>query len=577
MVTVCFFILPAIHVLPFIASVLAVPTPRSSDAPWVTLDYGAFQGFYSAGDTESFLGMPFAQPPVGPLRFNKPVPPQPFSDVRNATLFGNACPQQPLLAPNESLPDIPGLSGTTQYLLELVSSSLVSNASEDCLYLNVVRPAGVSEGVDLPVIVWIYGGGFENGDASAYNGTQIVSRSLSLKSPVIFVSFNYRLNAFGFLGGKEVQAAGVGNLGLLDQRLALEWVQKYISHFGGNSQQVILWGESAGSISVMLQMVAYDGQLNGLFRGVVMESGAASPIHDIAFPPAQEKYNFLLERTNCTSASDTLDCLRQAPYESIRDAVLQTPPLLSYQALNTSWQPMIDGVFLKQSIRQSLRQGSYPRVPAILGDVDDEGTLFSLYSFNVTDESQFIDYIQNNFLVGVTQAEINKVSKVYPKDPSLGSPYGVGTNDTLTPEYKRISSFQGDFYFQVPRRYALSYLSRTQNVWSYLWKRYKYVPGIGSFHGSDLQEFYDLTGNSDWVGTDALVNFAYTLNPNAPSNGYPSGAASSLLSNVFWPQYYRHSPQLLTFEDPNVLTLTNDTYRAKQFKFLNELQDIMGL
>ncbi|KAF8550231.1 alpha/beta-hydrolase [Imleria badia] len=598
MVLVCSFISPAIQVLAFIASTLAVPTSRSTEAPLVTLDYGAFQGFDSAGDTESFLGMPFAQPPVGKLRFNNPVPPQPFSGIRNAIWFGNACPQQPAFGANGAnvtVADSPGLSILLPYL-GILPGTLVNNTSEDCLYLNVVRPAGVSEGADLPVIVWIYGGAFEDGDASGYNGTQIVSRSLSLKSPVIYVSFNYRLNAFGFLGGKEVQAAGLGNFGLFDQRLALQWVQKYIRSFGGNPQQVILWGESAGSISVMLQMVAYDGQLDGLFQGGVMSSGSASPIYDITLQQAQRNYDLLLEQTNCTATNDTLDCLRQAPYDSIQNAVLQTPSIFSYQATNLSWGPLIDGVFLKQSIRQSLSQGKYAQVPAIFGDVDDEGTLFSLFNLNVTTNDQFLEYIQTNFLVGATQKEIEKVGMVYPEDPTLvgiefcfprtamiyyvfcqGSPYDVGINDTLTPEYKRISSFLGDFYFQAPRRYTLHYLSRTQDVWSYLWKRNKYIPTLGSFHGTDLQTFYDLTGSSDWVGTDAIVNFAYTLNPNVPPKGYPSGAAPSQLSNVCWPRYHHHRPLLLTFEDPNVLTLTNDTYRAEAIKVLDEIQHRMGL
>ncbi|KAF8452562.1 Alpha/Beta hydrolase protein [Boletus edulis BED1] len=567
---------PALRVLALAASTLASPTARATGAPLVTLDYGAFQGFGSAGGTESFLGVPFAQPPLGQLRFNNPVPPQPFSGIRNATWFGNACPQQPVLGPNESFPDNPGLNGITKYLGELQPHGIVA-ASEDCLYLNVVRPAGVSAGANLPVVVWIYGGAFESGDASAYNGTQIVSRSLDLKSPVIYVSFNYRMNAFGFLGGKEVQAAGLGNFGLYDQRFALQWVQKYILLFGGNPKQVILWGQSSGSISVMLQMVAYDGQLGGLFQGAVMESGSASPMHDITIQQAQDDYDFLVEQANCTAANDTLNCLRQAPYQTIINAVLQTTPLLSYQALNISWRPLVDGVFLKQSTRQSLSEGKYARVPAILGDVDDEGTLFSLYSFNVTTNEQFLDYIQTIFLVGATEDEINSVEKLYPDDPTLGSPYSVGTNDTLTPEYKRISSFQGDFYFHVPRRYALSYLSCTQNVWSYLWKRDKFVPGVGSFHESDLQEFYDLTGSSDWVGADALVNFAYTLNPNVPTHGYPSGAAPSLLSDISWPQYQAPSVQLLTFEDQNVLTFTDDTFRAEAIEFLDEMQERMDL
>ncbi|KAF8125294.1 sterol esterase [Boletus edulis] len=463
------------------------------------------------------------------------------------------------------------------------------------LYLNVVKPAGVRAGANLPVVVWIYGGAFETGDASGFNGTQIVSRSMELKTPVIYVSFNYRLNAFGFLGGKEVQAAGLGNFGLYDQRFALQWVQKYIYLFGGNPQQVIISGQSAGATSVLVQMVVYDGQSDGLFHGGVMVSGSVNPNFDISYPRAQGYYDFLVAQTNCSIASDTLDCLRQAPYESIYSAVMQIPSVYSYQAVNLSWGPLVDGVFLKQSTRQSLSQGKYAQVPAILGDVDDEGTFFSLTNLNVTTNDEFMEYLESkyvnvhssvaslltkhandSFLVGVPQQEIQKVGRVYEEDPTLGSPYGVGTNDTLTPEYKRIASFQGDFYFQAPRRYTLRHLSRTQGVWSYLWKRNKTIPTLGSFHGSDLQEFYDVTGNTDWVGTDALVNFAYTLNPNVPPNGYPFGATQSLLANVYWPQYHPHNPQLLTFEDSDVLTLTNDTYRAEQINVLDQVQDLMG-
>lgn len=542
----------------------------------MTLDYGIFQGFSSAFSTESFLGVPFAQPPVGNLRFNKPVPPSSFTGVHNATWYGNACPQMPLLAPGVPLPDNPGLSGVGFYLGELQPQGIVA-ASEDCLYVNVVRPAGVSAGAKLPVVVWLYGGAFMAGDASGYNGTSVVARSVGLKTPIVYVSLNYRLNSFGFLGGKEVQEAGLGNLGLYDQRLALEWVQKYISTFGGDPERVILWGQSAGSISVMLHMVAYDGNLNGLFQGAVMESGSAALLQDITSTKQQENYDFLVAQTNCNTASDTLSCLRQAPYQAILNTTLETNALLSYESLNITWGPVVDGVILKQTVRESLRAGKYARVPAILGDVDDEGTLFSLYSLNVTTNDQFLEYIRTVFLVGRSDTEINLVGKLYPDDPTQGSPFGVGTNDALTPEYKRISAFLGDFYFQAPRRYALSIMSATQNVWSYLWKRDKFAPGIGSFHESDLQEFYDLTGTTDWVGADALINFAYTLNPNAPEGGYPTGAASSLLSNLNWRQWAPWCPELLTFEDPDVLTFTNDTFRVAAMAYLNYLADHMGL
>ncbi|KIM54024.1 hypothetical protein SCLCIDRAFT_1222315 [Scleroderma citrinum Foug A] len=558
--------------VPALQFALSVIAASDSGSPIVTLDYGSFQGFCSASSTVSFLGIPFAQPPVGNLRLNKPVPPSSLGPgVNNATSYANACPQMPTYPPGVTLPDNPGMAGAVAYLNEFLPQSIVA-ASEDCLYVNVVKPAGVCSGGDLPVAVYIYGGGFTEGYASAYNGTNIVGRSVGLNAPIIYVSFNYRLNVFGFLGGKEVQQAGLGNLGLHDQRMALEWVQKYISVFGGDPEKVIIWGQSAGGISVMSQIVAYDGHANGLFRGAVMQSGSAFPL-----APQQENYDFIVAQTNCSATNDTLSCLRQAPYEAIMNAMEHTTYLNSYQSLNMTWAPLVDGVILKHTLRESLSMDKYARVPAIFGDVDDEGTFFSLFSFNVTTSDQFLEYIQTVFLVGLNESDINLVGKLYPDDPTQGSPFGVGMNDTITPEYKRISAFQGDLYFQAPRRHALGIMSTTQNVWSYLWKRDKYIPVLGSFHTTDLQEFYDFTGTSDWVGADAVINFAHALNPNVPQGGYPSGGVSSLLSGLNWQQWTPSCPELLTFEDPDVLTFSNDTFREEAVAYLNCLSDQMGV
>ncbi|KIM54296.1 hypothetical protein SCLCIDRAFT_1222166 [Scleroderma citrinum Foug A] len=463
----------------------------------------------------------------------------------------------PPYPPGVTFPDNSGLSGATAYLTEFLPNPSVT-ASEDCLYVNVVRPAGVCSGADLPVVVVR---GFTEGYASGYNGTGIVSRSVGLNAPIIY----------------EVQQAGLGNLGLHDQRMALEWVQKYISTFGGDPEKVIIWGQSAGAISIMSQIVAYDGNVDGLFRGAVMQSGSAFPLHDIASVPQQENYDFIVAQTNCSGANDTLSCLRQAPYEAVMNAMEHTGYFNSYKSLNLTWAPLVDGDILKHTLRESLSMGKYARVPAIFGIVDDEGTLFSLFNLNVTTSNQFLEYVQTNFLVGLNESDINLVGKLYPDDPTQGSPFGVGMNDTLTPEYKRISAFQGDLYFQAPRRHALSIMSTTQNVWSYVWKRNKYTPGLGSFHLSDLQEFFNFTGTSDWVGADAVINFAYALDPNVPQGGYPSGGVSSLLSGLNWQQWTSSCPELLTFEDPDVLTFSNDTFREEAIAYLNCLSDQMAL
>ncbi|KIJ11923.1 hypothetical protein PAXINDRAFT_118603 [Paxillus involutus ATCC 200175] len=558
--------------------VLSAPlSRRRSVGPIVDLNYGSFQGFSSANSTESFLGIPFAQPPVGDLRFRQPLPPTNFSSVQQAIQFGNACPQQIQLAPNSSLPNSPALEGAPETIAQLMPASNTTQ-SEDCLYLNVIRPANTTADANLPVVVWIYGGAFETGDASAYDGIPVVARSQVLGSEVIYVSFNYRLNGFGFLAGAEVQQEGVANLGLYDQRLALEWVQENIATFGGDPSRVIAWGQSAGAISIWLQMIAFDGELNGLFSGAVTQSGFASPMDSLGVN--QPIYDQMVEYTNCTNpvGNSTLDCLRAAPYESLISAVNMVPPLLSYQSLATSFGPVLDGVMFKRTPRQALEAGLYAKIPIIAGNVDDEGTLFSLLNVNVTTDQQFIDYVQSNYIPLANETQMQGIGELYTSDPIQGSPFGTGNNDTLTPQYKRIAAFQGDYYFQVPRRFSLAMTSATQKVWSYLYRAQKYS-GLGAFHESDLQEFYELTPDCDFVGTDILVNFAYNLDPNVPAGGYnDSPSPPSRLSSITWPLYNSTvNGSLLTFETDNVLNITQDDYRLEGMLYLSNLQGDLGL
>lgn len=196
---------------------------------------------------------------------------------------------------------------------------------------------------------------FELGSSNTYNGSAVVSRSLHSGQPIIFVSVNYRLNAFGFLGGKEVKAAGIGNLGLQDQRYALKWVNKYISLFGGDPTQVTIWGESAGAISCTpslfiaapglliltivgaMHMLANGGNTEGLFRGAVMNSGSPIPVADIV--NGQSTYDAVVKDAGCASAADTLQCLRTADYKTFFDAMNKQPLFLNYQTLHLAYLP----------------------------------------------------------------------------------------------------------------------------------------------------------------------------------------------------------------------------------------------
>ncbi|KAI9457437.1 carotenoid ester lipase precursor, partial [Lactarius psammicola] len=526
-------------------TVLATPTGYAAP-PIVTLDNGKFIGTTVDG-VNKFLGIPFAKPPVGDLRLRLPQASDPYSGTHNATAFGLSCPQQATTL------DIPkGLpQETIDFFLKNPGTALPDG--EDCLTLNVVAPAHARHDSKLPVVVWIFGGGFEVGASSLYDGGVIVNRSIALKEPVVYVGINYRLSALGFLASQEVKDAGLGNLGLHDQRIALRWIQKYIHVFGGDSSKVTIWGQSAGSISISFQMLANGGNTEGLFHAAFMQSGSPLPVGDIT--NGQKYYDELVKRTDCSGSSDTLACLREAPYEKLKAAMDSSPSIFAYQSLALAWLPRVDGVFLADNPQRLVQQGKVARIPFVAGECDDEGTSFSLSQLNVTTDAQLRDYLSEFFLANITDAEMDKLLTLYPEDVTQGSPYDTGTQNAFSPQFKRIAALLGDIVFQAPRRLFLNNLSKKQKIWSYLSKRLKSLPILGSDHGSDIPNIY---GPGDL--TDYLIHFATNLDPNGGSGPQ-------------WPRYTTSSRESLTLVDSEVanITITQDTYRVDGIEFITEL------
>ncbi|KAF4574341.1 Carboxylic ester hydrolase [Pleurotus pulmonarius] len=529
----------------FIVQTAANPLPRANN---VILDSATFTGT-STGKVTKFLGIPYAQPPTGDRRFRLPEPIPPYTGTVQATASGPSCPQQSAHLPlPEGLPsDIVDLIANTAY-------KAIFPESEDCLSINVIVPSTATPTSKLPVAVWIFGGGFELGSPNMYDGGPIVERSIQLGEPVIYVSMNYRLNAFGFLASQEVKDAGLGNLGLQDQREALRWIQKYISSFGGDPTKVTIWGESAGAISAALHMVANDGNHEGLFRGAFMQSGSPIPVGDITH--GQVYYDAIAAETGCSSASDTLACLRSVPYATLKTAVDHTPFIFDYQSLALAWIPRADGVFLTDNPQKLVQDGKVANVPFITGDCDDEGTLFSLANLNVTTNAQFRTYIKTFYMPQSTDAELDQIMNLYPSDITKGSPFGTGILNVLSPQFKRLAAFQGDAVFQAPRRFFLEQRSGKQSTWSFLSKRLKGIPLLGSFHFSDILNVY-FGGEME----DYLINFVNKLDPNGEGRG------------INWPKYTTSSPNLVTFND-NLLfpvTISQDTFRTEAISFLTEV------
>ncbi|KAJ7441567.1 carotenoid ester lipase precursor [Mycena latifolia] len=502
-----------VFLLLLLTSSLATST---SGSPTVQLDGATVTGLTN-GTLNKFLGIPYVKPPIGPLRLHLPQPIPRYTKNFTATAYGPICPQQAqTLALPDDVPEIvreefAGIGGPAPL-----------PSSEDCLTVNVIAPASATPHSKLPVVVnslFMF--------TRSTDGSILVNQSIALGSPIVYV-------IFGFLASKEVRDAGIGNLGLRDQRQALRWVQQYITQFGGDPSKVTVWGESAGAISTSLQMITNDGNNEDLFRAAIMDSGAPLWLGDITH--GQRYYDQIVK-------------------DALMSATNSTPNLFVYQALAEAWIPRVDGDFLKDDPQRLFMRGSVANIPMINGVNDDEGTLFSASTLNITTPDELAPYLKTYYVPGASIAEIEHVLSFYPSDPASGSPFNTSDENTLTPQFKRIAAVLGDLAFQGPHRLFLQTRSELQPTWSYIYKRGKATPFLGAFHGIELDNAY---GGGD-LGA-FFIRFVATLNPSEPT------------SAVKWPKYTTKSPEMLTFLDGVVpLTVTQDDYRVEPIQATIEL------
>src|SRR6516165_10781370 len=323
------------------ATVLAVGTggafasPASDGTnPIVRTDDGFVRGM-AAGTVDEFLGLPYAAPPTGNLRWRSPAPPAAWDGVRDATQFGPSCPQ--VLDPklNPELP--PGA------------------ISEDCLYLNVYAPPpSMNDQGGRPVLVWIHGGGLVQDGARDYDGSKLAADG------IVVVTINYRLGALGFLAHPALASHGAaGNYGLMDQQAALRWVQRNIARFGGDPHNVTIAGQSAGGLSVLAQMVSPGAR--GLFQRAIVQSGAFA-LNQRPLATAEAAGEAFATAVGCPDQSAA--CLRNVP---VSDLVSK---------FGVEIPGVVDGSVLTQPIGTALARGQFARVPIINGITHNEELLF---------------------------------------------------------------------------------------------------------------------------------------------------------------------------------------------------------
>ncbi|XP_053904474.1 fatty acyl-CoA hydrolase precursor, medium chain-like isoform X2 [Malaclemys terrapin pileata] len=331
--------------------------------PEVVTKYGKLRGQQIKADgaetyVDIFLGIPFAKPPVGPLRFSPPEPAEPWKGLRDATSYPPMCLQDPV-------------SG--QQLSDAFTNrkeKLPFQVSEDCLFLNVYTPASSDKDM-LPVMVWIHGGGLVIGAASTYDGS-----ALSAFENVVVVTIQYRLGVLGYFSSGDEHARG--NWGYLDQVAALQWIQENIEHFGGDPGSVTIFGESAGGISVSALVLS--PLANGLFHKAISESGVTIKMLFTAHPEAQANKIARVSGCQSTSSAAMVHCLREKTEEEIIEITLKmefTTLQLNAASSGDSEKSLfisavLDGVFFPKSPEELLAEKAINAVPYIIGTNNHE-------------------------------------------------------------------------------------------------------------------------------------------------------------------------------------------------------------
>lgn len=357
---------------------LAAAMPAAAQGPTVQTVAGTVEGSVSAdGKIRTFTGIPYAAPPVGELRWQPPQPAAPWTGTRKATGFGNRCVQG---------------GGFDDMVFR------DPQQSEDCLYLNVWTPA-TSAKAKLPVMVWIYGGGFQGGGSSEprQDGAALARKG------VIVVSMNYRLGVFGFLSHpelvKESPHHASGNYGLLDQAAALAWVRRNIAAFGGDPDNVTLFGESAGSISVSAQMASPVSK--GLFQRAIGESGGIAE-WQVRMKPAAETGKAGEALAQAAGASN-LAALRALSTDQIVQA--------SRARKGLQFWPNIDGYFFPEDPMAIYAAGRQAHVPLLAGWNADEHRSYQYFQNLEPSQANYLRKLDEDF-----GADAPAVRKLFPGD-----------------------------------------------------------------------------------------------------------------------------------------------------------------
>ncbi|CAM2157244.1 Carboxylic ester hydrolase [Pararobbsia alpina] len=500
-----------------VVTTLAAHADTPTDTHTVAIQSGRVAGAVADG-VESFKGIPYAQAPVGPLRWRAPQPVHPWAGVRDARAYGKDCLQEPF--PGDAAPLGVGLS-------------------ENCLFMNVWRPAQAAE-KKLPVMVWIYGGGFVNGGSSpgVYSGSEFA------KQGIVFVSFNYRVGRFGFFAHPSLTAANaddglLGNYGLMDQIAALKWVQANIDKFGGDPGNVTIFGESAGGFSVASLITST--LTDGLFQRAIIESGSGR--HNITpgltLKQAESAGTEFAKANNIDgSGEQALRKLRKLPARKVVNGLN-----MSTMRVPTYAGPMIDGKLITGEPQDVYAAGNFHKVPLI---------------------------------VGANAADLGFPPKVSSVDDAL-APLGAAKKEAARSAYAPTGSAKPDdvameiasdqFMVEPARFVARTFSGAGAPTWEY---RFGYVADSmkqqwpGAVHASEIPYAFDTLharyANAVTAQDSAMAQQMHAYWVNFAKNGDPNGAGLPQ-----WTRYSTQEDKLLWFapEGASKTSEMTDPWKAR--------------
>ncbi|KAK0632745.1 Alpha/Beta hydrolase protein [Immersiella caudata] len=436
-----------------------------------------------------WLGIRYAAPPVGDLRFAPPQDPANDPEPKQANEVSNIEPGR-------------------------------ARTSEDCLFLDVYAPTWATSESKLPVFVFIQGGGFNGNTNPNLNGTGLIAAS---NNSIVFVTFNYRVGPYGFLtDGRQITA----NNGLRDQRKALHWVHIHIAKFGGDPAHVVIGGASAGAASVALHLMAYGGRDDALFNAAA--AGSVSFGTMLTARESVYQYNNLLVRLDCVG-HDPLACLRSKSASELQKKSAKSPYPGAMHAPLFMWGPVIDGEIITKLPYEAFRGGKFLKVPVIFGDDTNGGTVFAPDKTSTRSESN--RWLMDQF-PHLTINQLTRLSELYPN-----------SNQTMCPEkgcwWRQLSNIYGEMRYMCPGLFLNAAFARhgVEASYAYRWNvedseemaaglGVPHTVEVGAIFGPDnIQEMAPESYHSNGTNADAVqriqghwARFIKTLNPNHPQS-----------------------------------------------------------